>query len=204
MSTAQACFFTTRALSGSGVLSAIYVRAANPNDVTVATAEIEQTLRASHGLAANATDNFQIVSQADVLRAVGQATGVLTLLLWAIAGISLLVGGIGIMNIMLVSVTERMWKVGMRKAVGATRRDVPVQFLLEAIILSFLGGVVGIGLGYLGSDVVSRLLTDLTAIVAPWIVIMATGVASAIGMVFGVYPALRAARLQPIEPLRYE
>jgi putative ABC transport system permease protein len=204
LTTAQIRFFTTRALSGQGVLSAIYVSASSPNDVSAATAQINQTLRASHNLTGTEADNFQIVSQTQLLSAVGQTTGLLTLFLGAIAGISLLVGGIGIMNIMLVSVTERTREVGIRKAVGATRRDILVQFLLEAIVLSFLGGLVGIGLGYLGSDLISSLSTSLTTLVSAWIVVLAAGVASAIGLVFGVYPALRAARLQPIEALRYE
>jgi putative ABC transport system permease protein len=204
LSTAQVRFFTTRALSGQGVLSAIYVSAASPNDVNAATAEIEQTLRTAHNLTGSAVDNFQVISQTQVLGAVSQTTGVLTLFLGAIAGISLLVGGIGIMNIMLVSVTERTREVGIRKAVGATRRDILAQFLLEAIVLSFLGGLVGIGLGYLGSDLISSLSTSLTTVVSAWIVLLAAGVASAIGLVFGVYPAMRAARLQPIEALRYE
>jgi putative ABC transport system permease protein len=105
---------------------------------------------------------------------------------------------------MLVSVTERTREIGIRKAVGATRRDILAQFLLEAIVLSFLGGLVGIGLGYLGSDLISSLSTTLTTVVSGWIVLLAAGVASSIGLVFGVYPALRAARLQPIEALRYE
>jgi putative ABC transport system permease protein len=204
LSTAQARFFTSRALSGQGILSAIYVSAASTNDVSAATAEIEQVLRTTHRLAPSATDDFQIVSQTDVLGVVSQTTGLLTLFLGAIAGISLVVGGIGIMNIMLVSVTERTREIGIRKAVGATRRDIMVQFLLEAIVLSFLGGLVGIGLGYLGSDLISSLSTTLTTVVSGWIIVLAAGVASSIGLVFGVYPALRAARLQPIEALRYE
>jgi putative ABC transport system permease protein len=204
LTTAQARFFTTRNLSGQGVLSAIYVSAASQNDVNAATNEIEQTLRTTHGLAAGAQDNFQIISQSTILGAASQITGVLTLFLGAIAGISLLVGGIGIMNIMLVSVTERTREVGIRKAVGATRRDILIQFVLESIILSLLGGLVGIGFGVLGSDIISRLSTSLTTLILPWILILAAGVASAIGLVFGVYPALRAANLQPIEALRYE
>jgi putative ABC transport system permease protein len=204
LSTAQARFFTSRALSGQGVLSAIYVSAANSKDVNAAIQEIGTTLRTTHNLAASAPDNFQVVSQTDVLSAVSQTTGVLTLFLGAIAGISLLVGGIGIMNIMLVSVTERTREVGIRKAVGATRQDILVQFLLEAVVLSFLGGIVGIILGYGGSDLISSLSAQLTTVVSAWIVVLAAGVASLIGLVFGVYPALRAAHLQPIEALRYE
>ena len=124
--------------------------------------------------------------------------------LGAIAGISLLVGGIGIMNIMLVSVTERTREVGIRKAVGATNRDVLVQFLLEALVLSFLGGVLGISLGVGGATLISSLTPDLVTKVTLGTVSLAAGVAGAVGLVFGVYPAMRAANLRPIEALRYE
>jgi putative ABC transport system permease protein len=131
-------------------------------------------------------------------------TGVLTLFLGAIAAISLLVGGIGIMNIMLVSVTERTREIGIRKAVGAKRRDILLQFLVEAVVLSLLGGVVGIALGYLGSNLVARLSADLTAYTSPSAVLLATGFSIAVGVFFGIYPAARASGLDPIEALRYE
>jgi ABC-type antimicrobial peptide transport system permease subunit len=114
------------------------------------------------------------------------------------------VGGIGIMNIMLVSVTERTREVGIRKAVGATRRDILLQFLLEAIVLSFLGGLLGIALGVTGANLVGNLSSDLATKVTSGTLMLAAGVASAVGLVFGVYPALRAAKLRPIEALRYE
>jgi putative ABC transport system permease protein len=133
-----------------------------------------------------------------------QITGILTLFLGAISGISLLVGGIGIMNIMLVSVTERTREVGIRKAVGATRRDILLQFLLESIVLSFLGGLLGIGMGITGANVIANLSPDLATKVTLGTLTLASGVASAVGLVFGVYPAMRAASLKPIEALRYE
>jgi putative ABC transport system permease protein len=129
---------------------------------------------------------------------------ILTLFLGAVAGISLLVGGIGIMNIMLVSVTERTREVGIRKAIGATKRDILLQFLLEAIVLSFLGGVLGIAMGVTGASLISNLSPDLATQVTTGTLALAAGVASAVGLVFGVYPAMRAASLRPIEALRYE
>mgnify|MGYP003378455542 FL=1 len=131
-------------------------------------------------------------------------TGVLTLFLGAIAAISLLVGGIGIMNIMLVSVTERTREIGIRKAVGAKRRDVLAQFLLEAVVLSLIGGFVGIGLGAGGAALVSRLQSDFQTFVTLDSVLLATGFSAAVGLFFGIYPATRAARLNPIDALRYE
>ncbi|MGQ9456887.1 MAG: ABC transporter permease, partial [Anaerolineae bacterium] len=133
-----------------------------------------------------------------------EITGVLTLFLGAIAGISLLVGGIGIMNIMLVSVTERTREIGIRKAVGAKRRDILVQFLIEAMVLSLVGGAVGIALGVVGSLLIARLSEDLVTVVTPQAILLATGFSAAVGLFFGIYPATRAARLHPIDALRYE
>jgi putative ABC transport system permease protein len=129
---------------------------------------------------------------------------VLTTFVGTIAGISLLVGGIGIMNIMLVSVTERTREIGLRKAVGARRRDILWQFLVEAVLLSLVGGVVGIGLGAVGAEVISALVKDFRAIVAPQAILLATGFSAAVGLFFGIYPARRASLLNPIDALRYE
>jgi putative ABC transport system permease protein len=204
LTTAQTRFFTQRTLSGEHPLSAIYVSAISEAQVDAASQQIAEVLRERHELAVDAPDDFQVISQQFILDIAGQITGLLTVFLGAIAGISLLVGGIGIMNIMLVSVTERTREVGIRKAVGATRRDILVQFLLEALMLSLAGGLLGISLGITGAHMVSNLSPDLTAKVTAGTLALAAGVASAIGLVFGVYPAMRAANLHPIEALRYE
>jgi putative ABC transport system permease protein len=204
LSTAQARFFTQRTLSGEHPVAAIYVSAIAETQVDAASSQISTLLRERHHLDAGASDDFQVMSQQAILDIAGQITGLLTVFLGAIAGISLLVGGIGIMNIMLVSVTERTREVGIRKAVGATKRDVLVQFMLEAIVLSLLGGLLGISLGIAGAMFISRLSPDLTAQVTVETMALAAGVASAVGLVFGTYPAMRAANLHPIEALRYE
>jgi putative ABC transport system permease protein len=204
LTTAQTRFFTQRTLSGERPVATIYVSAVDASQVGAAEEQIRQILRERHDLAAGDADDFRVTSQQAILDIASQITGVLTLFLGAIAGISLLVGGIGIMNIMLVSVTERTREVGIRKAVGATKRDILLQFLLESIALSFLGGLLGISLGLAGASLISSLAPDLAAQTTLGTVVMAAGVASAVGMLFGVYPAMRAASLRPIEALRYE
>jgi putative ABC transport system permease protein len=151
--------------------------------------------------------DFTIQSQQDILNTAGQVTGVMTLLLGAIAGISLVVGGIGIMNIMLVSVTERTREIGLRKAVGAKRKDILLQFMIESLVVSILGGGSGIPLGAGIARLVSGVSlggSTLAALVTPAAVLLAVGVSAAIGVFFGIYPAFRASRLNPIDALRYE
>jgi putative ABC transport system permease protein len=204
LTTAQTRFFPQRTLSGERPVAAIYVTAADESQVDAATEQMAQVFRERHDLGTDDEDDFSITSQQAVLDIANQITGILTVFLGAIAGISLLVGGIGIMNIMLVSVTERTREVGIRKAVGATKRDILLQFLLEAIVLSLVGGLLGIGLGTTGANLISNLVSDLTTKVTVDIMVLAASVASAIGLIFGVYPAMRAANLRPIEALRYE
>ena len=183
------------------------VQAINARSVALAREEIAQILRTRHRTAI-AEDDFTILTQQDFLNTAETITGVLTLFLGGIAAISLLVGGIGIMNIMLVSVTERTREIGLRKALGARRLDIMVQFLTESSLLSMLGGMVGIGLGAAISFAVARIAeaqgTPLQPAIGLDTVMLATLFSTAVGLFFGIYPANRAASLQPVEALRYE
>jgi putative ABC transport system permease protein len=185
-------------------VTVINVQVASEDRMDAASEAIRDLLRQRHKLSYRDDDDFSVISQKDILSIFGEITSVLTLFLGAIAGISLLVGGIGIMNIMLVSVTERTREIGIRKAVGAKRRDILIQFLIEAMVLSLVGGAVGILLGVAGSLLIARLSEDLVTVVTPQAILLATGFSAAVGLFFGIYPATRAARLNPIDALRYE
>lgn len=192
-----------RYFSGDQYVSSISVAGDSANVSTQIQADITSTLLTRHNITDATMADFSTMNQADIIATASSVTGTFTILLSAIAGISLLVGGIGIMNMMLTSVTERTREIGLRKAIGAKRRDINIQFLVEAVMLTFIGGVVGVLLGWVISFGVSA-LGILQTTVSLSSVLLAFGVSAFIGIVFGYYPAQRASKLNPIEALRYE
>lgn len=202
---AQQRLFGGRTPDGNGYrVSSITLSALNSSDLNGIQARIAIVLRERHHLATDGTqDDFNVLNQASFLSTLTTVTTIMTAFLAAVAGISLLVGGIGIMNIMLVSVTERTREIGLRKAVGACGRDIMLQFIVEALVLSIFGGLVGLALGGLIAMIVT--LTGLiTATVTISSVLISLGFSLAVGLFFGIYPAQRAARLNPIDALRHE
>ncbi len=203
LTTAQIHLFSV----SSNEIDMLMVQATSANTVKQASDEISQILRLRHRTKVG-QDDFTIFSQEDFVATAQTITGVLTIFLGGIAAISLLVGGIGIMNIMLVSVTERTREIGLRKALGARKKDILIQFLTESSLLSLFGGVVGIMLGWLIAFVVGRIAsasgTPFTPVVSINAIVLATVFSTAVGLFFGLYPANRAASLEPVEALRYE
>lgn len=185
----------------------ILVQTVDADSVDKAIEEISQILRTRHRTPIGA-DDFTIFSQRDLLATFESITGILTIFLGGIAAISLLVGGIGIMNIMLVSVTERTREIGLRKALGARKRDILIQFLTESSLLSLIGGIIGILFGWLIAYIVGQIAaatnTDFTPVIGADAILLATLFSAAVGLFFGIYPASRAANLEPVEALRYE
>ncbi len=191
---------------GSSVISQITIKASSANVVNQVVSEVTTTMRDLHGTIAGA-DDFTVTSQQDTLAAATQVTDILTLFLGGIAGISLAVGGIGIMNIMLTTVSERTHEIGLRKAVGAKRQDILMQFLVESMMLSLLGGLIGVALGWGIAHLMGQVQfsgSTITPVVGLDSVLLATLFSMAVGLFFGIYPATRASRLQPVEALRYE
>jgi putative ABC transport system permease protein len=185
-------------LLGVGRIDAIAVRAASPDDIGIEQELVRRTVTAAHP-----EQEYQVLTQDEILGVLGDILSVLTAVLASIAGISLVVGGVGVMNIMLVSVSERTREIGLRKAVGARTRDVLRQFLLEAVALTVTGGLVGILLGVVTAALVER-LSPLPAVITWWSIALAFGVSVGVGVFFGVWPARKAARMQPVAALRYE
>ncbi len=202
LATMQARIPSLRNPNGLGNVSQITVRLRDKNFSDKAKEDIHQLLMERHG-----EEDFIIRSQEDLISTIAQITRTFTIFLGSIAGISLLVGGIGIMNIMLVSVTERTREIGIRKAVGARRRDILMQFIVEALMVTMVGGTMGIALGVAGAELMEghHLGTwEISTFVTPFSIIMAFGVSAAVGLFFGTYPAFNAAGLDPIEALRHE
>jgi putative ABC transport system permease protein len=208
LSTFYATLATSQVGSRGNSVSMISVNAKSGGELESAEQEITDILRAAHGIREGESDDFRVISVESVARQVTQVLGIIQLVLAGIAGISLLVGGIGIMNIMLVSVTERIREIGLRKAVGAKRRDILTQFLIEAATLGLCGGAVGVGLGWVIVKIMSVVATNagfsFEAVLPGYAIALAAGVSIFVGVVSGLYPAIRAARLDPIESLRHE
>jgi len=197
LSTAQ------RFLAGDAYVTTISVEADNQNDMTAIQQQITDLLLQRHNISNVQLADFQVLNQQDIVATASTVTNTFTILLASIAGISLIVGGIGIMNMMLTTVTERTREIGLRKAIGARKKDISAQFLAESVMLTFFGGFMGIILGWLLAFLVSQ-FAGIPTSVSITSILLAFGVSAAIGIIFGYYPARRAAGLNPIEALRYE
>ena len=190
-------------LKGKDKINMIYVSANSLEEIDAAQSEVEEIMRREHDIDYGDDDDFMIRSQTEITKMASETSETLTLLLAAIAGVSLIVGGIGIMNIMLVSVTERTREIGIRLSIGARSRDVLTQFLAESITLSFIGGIIGILLA-VGISLFMNNFTGIYTIINPTIVFLSMAFSAAVGIFFGYYPARKAANLNPIDALRYE
>jgi putative ABC transport system permease protein len=184
-------------------LSTISVQATDQDSMTNLQTEITSLLLTRHDISDSASADFSVFNQSDLAETATSTARTLTLLLAAIAGISLLVGGIGVMNMMLTTVTERTREIGLRKAIGAKRSDISLQFLMEAVVLTFASGIIGVVLGWVISISLTHFAGLESVVTVQW-VLLAFGLSALIGIVFGYYPARRAAALNPIEALRYE
>jgi len=192
-----------RLIGGPDRISSIDISAVSAAKTAEATEQIEKILRTRHKIAPGAEDDFHVGNMADIAEGASESTRVLTILLGGIASVSLLVGGIGIMNIMLVAVTERIREIGLRMSVGAREKDILLQFLTEAIVLSALGGLIGIGVGIAASKLISY-FAGWQTLISSGAIALAFLFSSSVGVFFGFYPARKASKLDPIEALRYE
>jgi len=190
-------------LSGGRFIGSIQVSAVSANQIPKAKEELRKIMREAHKLTQGEDDDFTIQDQADLATAATETSKILTILLGSVAGVSLIVGGIGIMNIMLVSVTERTREIGIRLSIGARSSDILIQFLTEAVVLSLAGGILGVALSF-GVSYLLNNYTSQAANIQPEIIFLAFGFAGAIGIFFGFYPARKASKLNPIDALRYE
>ncbi len=204
ITTAQTRLSGERILSGDRPVSFISVQARDADSVDSAVSEIQQALRQSREVGFRDEDNFIVFTQNEILDTLGNITGLLTVFLALLAGISLIVGGIGIMNIMLVTVTERTREIGLRKAVGAESSDILLQFLTEAVVISLTGGLVGVLIAFLVTFGISASPLGLSVSIEGSSVVLATVISLVVGVLSGIYPANRAANLNPIDALRYE
>ena len=204
LTTVQDRLFRRRTVSGEYQVNLIYASVISEDRMDAAQQQITELLRERHNISFRGEDDFVIINQSDLISIFGDILSAMTIFLSAIAFISLVVGGIGIMNIMLVSVTERTREIGLRKAVGAKRRNVLGQFLIEAVTLALIGGLLGIALGAGGAVAATSFIPDFSAVVGIDAIAIAILFSMAVGLFFGIYPAYRASRLNPIDALRYE
>jgi putative ABC transport system permease protein len=204
LSTAQTRLQSSRSISGRVPLSTIYLQADSDAAIDSVTQNVTELMRNEHKIKPGDDDDFQVTTQRDLLKSFDAVIGVLTVFLSVIGGISLIVGGIGVMNIMLVTVTERTREIGLRKAVGARASDILSQFLTEATVLCFVGAIAGLIVAFLFIQLMNILVADLAPVVSIPSVFLAAGVTTMIGLFFGLYPASRAAQLNPIQALRAE
>lgn len=194
---------TMERVRGVDYLSMIYIKAKDGADLNRVQSDIENIMRVRHKIKNPELDDFNVRNMATIMETVNETTGTMTLFLGAVAAISLLVGGIGIMNIMLVSVTERTREIGVRKALGATYRVIVMQFLIEAVVISLIGGAIGVVFGIGASKLISA-ATSMKTVISMGPILLSFGFSMAIGLIFGIYPARKAAKLNPIDALHYE